>query len=152
MNTLEDWIWTHIVGWNSCFASIHSDRQGQTTFCTFYTTSCKLKSAPAQMLTDVLLTLNVIWKHFFRMCFKTHLCLVSARIWYTSGEVIESMHHHLRKMMEKHNLKIASHLGTKTMKSDCWMQFTPCLMSRFMKVSAQDKFQCRRSTLGVDMR
>ena len=37
-------------------------------------------------------------------------------------------------------------------KNCCCKLITPCLMSRFMKVSAQDKFQCRRSTLGVDMR
>ena len=29
---------------------------------------------------------------------------------------------------------------------------TPLLMSRIMKVNAQDKFQCRRPTLGVDIR
>ena len=51
VNSLEDWIWTHIVPWNFWFASIQSVRQEQTTFCTFYITSCKLKSAPAQMST-----------------------------------------------------------------------------------------------------
>ena len=39
------------------------------------------------------------------------LCGVTFR--YTSGEVIESMHHNLRMMMENHNLRITDHLGSK---------------------------------------
>ena len=51
------------------------------------------------------------------------LCGVTFR--YTSGEVIESMHHNLRMMMENHNLRITDHLGSKI--HEDWLLKTICL-------------------------